>query len=556
VLTSADDTFRRAVRLHQHARFDEARELYEQVTQLEPGHLEAVVFLGVLAAEAGQPERALELTARALKLEPRCVAAYIVRAQVQHGLGRCDAALVSYDRALELAPDNVEAHINRGDLLAELGRAEAALASYDRVVALEPDCVGAWCNRGNALGELRRLPEALASYERALALREDHVLHNNRANILEEFRQSDAALASYDRAIYLKPDYAEAHCNRAMLLAGHGRSEAALAGFDAAIAHDPQYARAYFSRGCLRLRNGEFASGWEDYEWRWKIKDRTFQPGRIFAQPRWSGRESLAGKTILLHREQGMGDLLQCCRYVRLLAERGASVILEAHQPLLKLLRSNLAGVAHVIEQGAAAPSFDYWCPLLSLPRAFGTRLTTIPATARYLESDPSEVARWQLRLGEQAQPRVGLVWSGGTLHVNDQRRSIALTELLQHLPGGCEYVSIQKEVRESDRPVLHANPALRDFSDELHDFSDTAALCECLDVVVAVDTSVAHLNAALGRTTWILLPFSPDWRWLQDRDDSPWYPTARLYRQTVRDQWRDVLARVRADLVRHFALR
>jgi tetratricopeptide (TPR) repeat protein len=552
----ADVAFRRALLLHQHSRLDEARVLYEQVTQLEPRHLQAVVFLGVLAVESGQAERAVELTARALQLDPRCVAAHIVRGRALHKLGQREAAVTSYDRAIELVPDNPEMYLKRGDVVAELGRPEAALASYDKVVALKPDCVEGWCNRGNMLKDLRRFQEALESYDRALALREDHLLHNNRATVLDELQQPDAALASYERAISLKPDYVEAHGNRATLLGALGRTEAALAGFDAAIAIDPECARAYFNRGLVRLLSGDFENGWEDYEWRWKINDPAFQKGRVFPQPRWSGHEPLRGKTILLHREQGIGDLLQCCRYVKLLAERGAGVILEAHGPALSLLARNFAGLAHVIEQGTPSPPFDYWCPLMSVPRALGTRLQNIPASARYLESDPGRVEHWRRKLGEQTGPRVGLVWSGRTTHPNDQRRSIALVDLIGHLPAGCQYFSLQKEVREHDRRALHENPRVQHFADQLQDLSDTAAVCECMDVVISVDTSVAHLSGALGRTTWMLLPFGPDWRWLLDRNDSPWYPTARLYRQSVRGDWHAVLARVSADLARLFGTR
>jgi ADP-heptose:LPS heptosyltransferase len=227
-------------------------------------------------------------------------------------------------------------------------------------------------------------------------------------------------------------------------------------------------------------------------------------------------------------------------------------VILEVQSSLENLL-SSLEGVSQIVVRGSPLPDFDYQCPLLSLPLAFKTRLDSIPSFNRYLGTDAAKIALWQARLGEKTRARVGLVWSGTARHDNDHKRSIRLADLIQHLPGDLQYVSLQKEVREHDRAAFQSIPRLLDFSDDLNDFSDTAALCECMDVVISVDTSVAHLSGALGKNTWILLPFVPDWRWLLDRDDSPWYPSVKLYRQRSRGEWSDVLKRVSADLIRTF---
>ena len=320
------------------------------------------------------------------------------------------------------------------------------------------------------------------------------------------------------------------------------------------LALKPGYAEACWNKSLALLVTGDFKPGWELYEWRWKAETLTTVYERLFSQPLWLGKDPLAGKTILLHSEQGMGDTIQFCRYARLVAGLGARVILEIDASLVGLFQ-NLEGADLVIARGTPLPPFDCHCPLMSLPLAFRTDLETIPAAVPYLEVGKDRLAKWGARLGEKRAPRVGLVWSGRVLHKNDHNRSLGLAELISHLPAGCQYLSLQKEIRDMDRPVLASHGGILHFEDELVDFGDTAALCELMDVVVSVDTSVAHLAGALGRPVWILLPYMPDWRWLLDRADSPWYPSARLYRQERTGEWSGVLERVQADLLALAAL-
>jgi hypothetical protein len=261
----------------------------------------------------------------------------------------------------------------------------------------------------------------------------------------------------------------------------------------------------------------------------------------------WLGHESLAGKTILLHSEQGLGDTIQFCRYAKAVADKGARVVLEVPGALLSLL-AGLEGVSELIVRGAEIPAFDIHCPLMTLPLAFNTDLQSIPSPGPYLVSVASKRKLWRERLGPKRRKRVGLVWSGSPAHTNDANRSMSLAELIEHLPAGCEYVCLQKEIRASDMATL-SQSGIHHFENEISDFSDTAALCDLMDVVVCVDTSVAHLAGALGKTTWLLLPFIPDWRWLLDRDDSPWYASMRLYRQQDDRLWEPVLKRVASDL-------
>jgi hypothetical protein len=300
---------------------------------------------------------------------------------------------------------------------------------------------------------------------------------------------------------------------------------------------------------------GNFKDGWQGYEWRWKNKSiKSFKSNRSFPQPLWLGAESLAEKTILLHAEQGLGDTIQFCRYIPLVAQLGAKVILEVQRPLLKLFK-DLEGVSQIIAAGDMLPAFDYQCPLLSLPLAFKTELHTIPPIAQHITSDTDKVTKWQTKLGEKTQPRVGLVWSGSAGHQNDHNRSLSLSQLLSHLPSNIEYVCLQKEIRAIDKELLAQHTQIKYFGDALEDFTDTAALCELVDLVISVDTSVAHLAGTLGKPAWVLVTLTPDWRWLLERDDSPWYPSVKVYRQDKANDWNGVLDRARSDLEKRFDL-
>jgi ADP-heptose:LPS heptosyltransferase len=249
-----------------------------------------------------------------------------------------------------------------------------------------------------------------------------------------------------------------------------------------------------------------------------------------------------------------LGDTIQFCRFAKMVSNLGARVILEVQEPLVGLL-ATLEGASQIVSRGNSLPTFDYHCPLLSLPLAFNTNLSSIPCSGSYLSRDASKVEQWQAKLGYKAQPRIGLAWSGNAKFTNDRNRSLSIAELIEHLPSGFQYVSLQKEVREADRQILLTCSQILSLTDDLIDFTDTAALCDCLDLVISVDTSVAHLSAALGKTTWLLLPFNSDWRWLMHRDDSPWYPAMKLYRQDRAAGWGGVLAHVARDLAQFVRL-
>jgi len=503
---------RSAIALHQAGRLAEAETLYRAVLAAAPDNFDALHLIGVLAHQQGRHTEAVALIGAALAQRPDEPVALANRSAALNALRRFDESLADCDKAIAAKPDHVDALINRALALKELNRPHEALASCDKALRLKPDSADACNNRGLALFALQRPVDALASYERALAL-DPHNAEacNNRGLTLYELGRIDEARTSFDRAVAIRPAFAQAHWNRAQAM----------------------------------LLAGDFEQGWRAHEWRLKAHPEL---QRAFAQPLWLGDRPLAGKTILLHAEQGLGDTLQFCRYAPLVAAQGARVVLEVQKPLFDLLR-DLPGVATVVARGEALPEFDVHCPLLSLPLAFGTTLESIPAAIPYLRPPTDRAAAWKERLGTTTRPRIGLVWSGNAGHKRDRARSIPLYALMPLFDLEATFVSLLKEVRAADAAVLQQSAKLIDVSADLETFADTAALIAQLDLVIAVDTSVAHLTGALGKPLWLLLPTAPDWRWLCDRDDSPWYPDARLFRQNATRAWGPVVAHVRAAL-------
>lgn len=542
--------FERGWALHQQQQLPEALALYAQVLQLHPQHFDALHLSGIAAAQVRDLPRARELMSQAIAAHPQHAVAYVNRGAVLQDLGLWQQALADYDSALARQPGQADSHNQRGHVLKELQRYPEALESFDRAIRLEPGRPVFHNNRGIALRLLGLYPQALAAFDQALALQPAYPQAlNNRANTLSNLGRHQQALETYDQAIALQPGLATFHTNRGNILQVLRQPQAALQSYRQATLLDPTDAHAHWSLSLCLLQLGQFEEGWPAYENRWERAEYRQRKSAHFLRPRWHGDEDLHGKTLLLHGEQGFGDTLQFCRYASDVARRGGRVLLEVQKPLCSLLQG-LPGVHQVMTAGEAVPAYDLQCPLLSLPLAFKTRLDSIPAAVPYLRADSEKIAQWQGRLGPRTRTRVGLVWSGSSGHQNDRQRSIALAEFLTLLPEGVQPVSLQKEVREADLPALPNRPDLMHLGDALADFSDTAALCALVDLVVCVDTSVAHLAGALGKPVWLLLPTNPDWRWLLDRSDSPWYPSARLFRQAVPGQWGDVLSGVRQALM------
>ncbi len=539
----------RGVALKELKRFEEALASYDRALTMRPDFAEALSNRGVALYELKRFEEALASYDLALAVRPDYAEALSNRGNALKELKRFEEALASYDRALTLRPDYAETLCNRGLTLLELKRFEEALASCDRALMLRPDYPEALSNRGNALRQLKRFEEALASYDRALALRPDYAgALSNRGLILHELERFEEALASCDRALSVRPDHVEALLNRGNALSELRRFDEALASYDRALTLRPDYAEAHLNEALTRLLVGEFEDGWEKHEWRWQTKQHR-SARRGFTQPLWTGRENVADKAVLLHAEQGLGDTIQFCRYVPLVAERAARVILEVQRPLHELM-STLCGATQILSRGDPLPDFDMHCPLLSLPLAFGTRFESIPSTTPYLHTPTRTLRHWTTRLGSPDRPRVGICWAGRPNFKGDLSRSIGLSPMLPLVEStDVQFFGLQKDLRAGDTEILRCNPQITHLGDEIETFSDTAAVISSMDLVISSDTSVAHLAGALGKPIWILLQCVPDWRWLLDREDSPWYPTARLFRQDETRDWDSVIARVRAAL-------
>jgi hypothetical protein len=550
-------------------RTDEALEAYARALTLAPGFADALNNRAILLGRLGRHAESLADYDRAIAAEPRAPSLHNNRADALRALGRAEEAVAGYQHALALDPDLVEAWYNLGGVLAAHRRPKEALAAFDKALALRPGMVEARMNRANVLVDLARHDEALEGYDQALAfLRADAAeaapAFSNRANVLRMLGRHAEAIESCDVAIRLDPAYADPLLNRAAVEMELGRIEKAAADAEASLALNPDLADAGFIGGMAHLSLGDFERGWARYEARLDMRGQNqFAAERDLPQPYWRGQAPLEGKTLLLYSEQGLGDTLQFCRYAALAKAAGANVILEVEAPLVRLL-STLEGADLVLEKGAPLPPFDLHASLMSLPLAFGTRLDTVPAKIPYLYAEPDKAAAWAARLhahfGGRRRPRVGLVWSGGfrpdqpsQWNIN-RRRNIPLETLAPLAGAAVDFVSLQKgEPAESELAALVAQgwngPALADFASGLNDFSDTAALIDNLDLVISVDTSTAHLAGAMDKPVWILNRFDNCWRWLLHRSDSPWYPTARLFRQAGFDDWAPVVREVAAAL-------
>ena len=528
---------------------------YHRALAIKPDYAEAHYNLGVALSDLGELEEAVASYRRALEIRPDIAEAQYNLGVALSDLGELEEAVASYRRLLEIKPDIAEVHYNLGVVLGDLGKHEEAVASFHRAVEIKPDYAEAHYNIGNVLSDSGKHEDAIASYHRALAIKPDYAeAHNNTGNALKNLDKREEAVASYRRALETNPDYADAHYNLGMVLKNLGKYEEAVGSYRRVLEITPDFADAHNNLAMTLLRIGDFDAGWEEFEWRWETAPYK-NTKRNFAQPLWLGEETLKGRTILLHSEQGFGDTIQFSRFAKMVSDRGARVILEVPRPLLGLM-GTLDGVARLVEKGNVLPDFDCHCPLLSLPLALKIDIHSIPAATPHFGSDAAHIASWRKRLGARTKPRVGLVWSGRSDHLNDHNRTIALTDMLPLLAEGVQWISLHKEIRISDADLLVSRKDITHFGDQLEDFSDTAALIELVDLVISVDTSVAHLAGALGKPVWVLLPFSPDWRWLLDREDSPWYPTARLFRQPKIGDWASVISRVNHELAEFIEVR
>jgi len=555
----------------------------QQALTIDAEHADTLHLMGLLSLHARQYDHALEWISRAIRREPKTD--YLTNlGTALLNQGRREEALAIFDKAVQLKPDDADLWRNLGNVLADMGRAAEAILSFQHALKLNPCHWDATYKAGLLLHRLGRNEEALVHFNmyekmqpndglalqmRALAmyilnrfekglhdLKRVHALAPDNADIcnhvgvfLRRLAREQEALSWFDRAIKLRPDFLAAFHNKAFALTNIHRFDEAFAVYDEIKAIDPGNAEADFYASLVHLLTGNFEAGWTGREARSKVPSLSIARFE-FPQPMWLGKESIDGKTIVIHTDEGLGDSIQFVRYVPLVAALGARVILVVEDAVFPLL-SGLDGVSRCLPKSVGMlPAFDTYCPMSSLPLAFGTRLETIPSSTAYLPAPAeSRLQAWEHRLGPHDRLRIGLVWSGNPNHKNDYNRSIPLRMLARVLDVDATFVSLQKDPRPDDKAILLEQPEMIDLTADLTEFAETAALVSCLDLVITVDTSVAHLAGALGRPTWLLLPYLPDWRWLLDRDDSPWYPSMRLFRQDETRDYARVLDRVRDEL-------
>ncbi|RFO96748.1 hypothetical protein DIC66_12095 [Rhodoferax lacus] len=519
-LPSADwlQKIKHAADLHAQGQWEAARAAYLELLVAQPQNPHVAKLLGLLEIDAGQPAMAARLLDLSLSLQP------------------------DFGTAMQLA-----------DIRLQLGEYALAKASLTTALAMQPDSLDALHKLAVSLDHLGEYEEALALQQRCAERAPDNAnLHYNRGRVLHSLKRFDAAAQAYQQALDLNPGFVAAAFNRGNSLQQALRLPEAIASFDLALQLQPDNANFHWAKALAALLHGDYANGWLHYERRWKRDGGETQ--RSFDVPQWTGREDIAGKTLLIHCEQGFGDVIQFSRYALDVIARGGSVVFGAPRTLHPLLQSMHPAIKTIIGN-AEHPDFDFHCPVMSLPYAFSTTLDTVPAPCPYYFADGALQAAWAHTLGPRQRPRLGLVWFGNPKHLHDHRRSIALVALQPLLELPLDFHSLQQESRAQDEEALAALPQLHRHGASLTDFSQTAALIANLDLVVTVDTSIAHLAAALGKPVWVLVHAVPDYRWLLGRQDSPWYPSARVFRQKHYDSWPEAVAEARDALAQRFCL-
>ena len=579
-----ENLFQKAFECHQTGDLELAERHYQKVVNMQPEHIDVLFLLGTLNLQRRNFEAANMFLKKALKLKPDHAAAYANLGNVLKEQGKFNEAIENYNRVIELKPDCADVYFNIGNTFRELGEYGKAIENYKQSVCLGPNCPEVYCNLGGVFHKSGNLYQAEKNYRHAINLKPDYAMaHNNIGNVFKEQGKLDKAISSYNmaisfksgyaeayynlgnalkdrgridnaedsyrRAIEYKPDYAEAHNNLGNLLQEQGRHDEALAGFNKAIMIKTDYVEAHLNRSIESLLAGNYKRAWPEYEWRLRTSDCIVHN---FQQPGWNG-SSLSGQTILVHAEQGMGDTFQFIRYLPLVKAKGGKVIFECQKMLFRLLQNNKSA-DEIVERTPDFESdlrFDVHIPLLSLPGIFGTTLENIPSKVPYISANPMLVEQWREKHKPNGLFKIGIVWAGNSKHKNNHNRSCSLADYapLGNLPGLAFY-SLQKGPESAEALKPPGEMKIKDLDNELNDFADTAAVIANMDLIISIDSSVAHLAGAMGKPVWVLLPFAPDWRWMLDRDDSPWYPGMRLFRQNKYNEWSGVFEQVKKTLI------
>lgn len=532
--------------LGEKGRDEEALSAFTKALHLNPDYAEAHFNRGVVFLKQEQLDRAGQAFTQALRLRPEYPDALNSLGKIYQKKGLIEKALACFDETIVHKPDYAEAYLNRGSILTAENRIDEALADYDRAVEIKPNYAEAHYNRGVVLQKKGRYREALAAYEKALANNPDYTeALNNYGIILFETGRIPEAVSAFTRALKIEPGYVEALNNRGSAYREAGDLKKALKDLNRAINISPDYGEAHWNRAIVLLLQGDFKNGWRDFEWRWQKKDFA-TPKRHFVQPLWDGNP-LHNQTLLIHTEQGAGDSIQFIRYIPVIAKSGGKIIVECEKSLLKLF-STIPEISLLIEKGKRIPHFDVQAPLLSLPYIMKTGIDSIPHQIPYLFPDASAIDLYP----DPECKNIGIVWAGNPKHKNDKNRSVDFHYFADLFRiKRTKFYSLQAGPRGADCKTFATTGLIRDLREFLTDYAATASVIRQLDLIISVDTSVAHLAGALGMQIWTLLPFAPDWRWMTERDDSPWYPTMRLFRQPAPGDWNSVFDKVKNELER-----
>lgn len=525
---------------------NKAVELLSRAIEIKADFADALSDLGIALRRLGQSDAALAAYDKALALDPALVGVHYNKANLLRDLGQGDDAVAHYRLALERDPDHIGCLNNLGLALHDLGRFDEALDVYRKGLALAPKSAEIQGNFGNCLKALGCLEEAVAVYRQAVAVNPNFADGWRNLSIVQNLMGDETgALDAINQAIALAPRDAEKFVHQGTLLFKQSRIQEAGVAFRQAIAIAPDYPEAHWNYAHLLMLMGQYRLGWPEYEWRLKCRDLNSY-GRVFDSPMWDGA-ALEGKTLLVHAEQGLGDTLQFARFLTAAKAKGGRVVLECQPELIPLFR-RLAGCDLLVAKGDALPPFDLYCPLLSLPHVLGLGTGILPKGGSYLQ--PPRAARLQVPPAVEGRMRVGLVWAGRPTHRDDRNRSMDLASLAPLVTSGvASFYSLQVGERQADIRRTGLGEAIVDLGEPLTDFAATASAVHQLDLVIAVDTAVAHLAGGMGKTVWTLLPHLPDWRWMLERTDSPWYPSMRLFRQSKRGDWPSVVAEVSGAL-------
>ena len=540
-----EKAFNSAFEHYQAGDLDRAEPLFQEVLSIQPENMDVLYLLAEVSYMQKKYDQAVEYMKRAIRIDPRNAEVYSNLGFILQENGQIDEAIEYLKKAVEFNPHLIDAHYNLANAFKKAKHLDEAIYHYRKTIESDPNFSDAYINLGNTLQENKQFDEAIACYHKLLQLNPSHPdAYNNLGITFQEKGQFDEAIASYKKSLQINPAHADVYNNLGFALYEKGQIPEAITHYQKALQLDPSYATAHWNLSLALLLSGDFKEGWREYEWRWGTRYlSSFR--RDFPQPIWNGSD-ISGQTMLLHAEQGFGDAIQFIRYAPLVAQRGVKLIVECRQPLVSLIQQ-VEGIKEVIRHGESLPEFDVHCPLLSLPMLFDTTLETIPAKIPYINADSLLVTNWQKRIrNDNSKYKIGLAWAGNPEYKQNRYRNCPL-QLFAPLAelDNVTFYSLQKgeESKETKNPPNSMR--ILDYSEELHNFMDTAALIANMDLVICVDTAVAHLTGALGKPVWVLIPFTPDWRWLLSREDNPWYPTARLFRQSSIGDWKTVIEKI-----------